>query len=59
MQWDEGEMYASRLKEAGVPAKLLHCNGMILGFFSLAGLIRRATRYFDRVWWRSTGWRLD
>ena len=46
---DEGENYASRLKEAGVPVTLLRCNGMIHGFLSLAGLIRRATEYFDQV----------
>jgi acetyl esterase len=46
---DEGENYASRLKEAGVPVTLLRCNGMIHGFLSLAGLIRRSTEYFDQV----------
>ena len=46
---DEGETYARRLKEAGVPVTLLRCNGMIHGFLSLAGLIRRATEYFDQV----------
>jgi acetyl esterase/lipase len=46
---DEGEAYAGRLKEAGVPVKLLRCHGMIHGFLSLAGLIQRATGYFDQV----------
>jgi acetyl esterase len=46
---DEGEAYARLLQEAGVPVKLMRCNGMIHGFLSLAGLIRRATQYFDQV----------
>jgi acetyl esterase len=46
---DEGEAYASRLNDAGVPVKLMRCNGMIHGFLSLAGLIQRATQYFDQV----------
>jgi acetyl esterase len=46
---DENEAYARRLEEAGVPVKLMRCNGMIHGFLSLAGLIRRATGYFEQV----------
>jgi acetyl esterase/lipase len=46
---DENEAYARRLQEAGVPVKLMHCNGMIHGFLSLAGLIQRATGYFEQV----------
>jgi acetyl esterase len=46
---DEGEQYACRMEAAGVPVKLMRCNGMPHGFLSMAGLIRRATRYFDQV----------
>jgi len=46
---DEGEAYARRLQEAGVPTTLMRCNGMIHGFLSATGLIQRATRYFDQI----------
>jgi acetyl esterase len=46
---DEGEAYARRLQEAGVPVKLLRCNGMVHGFLSTPGLIRRSTLHFDQV----------
>jgi acetyl esterase len=46
---DEGEAYARRLEEAGVKVRLMRCNGMIHGFLSLIGLIKRATRYFDQI----------
>jgi len=46
---DEGEAYARRLQGAGVPVKLLRCNGMVHGFLSTPGLIRRSTLYFDQV----------
>ncbi|MBE3133199.1 MAG: alpha/beta hydrolase, partial [Acidobacteria bacterium] len=46
---DEGEAYARRLQEAGVPATLMRCNGMIHGFLSAVGLIQRATLYFDQI----------
>ena len=46
---DEGEAYAGCLEEAGVPVKLMRCNGMVHGFLSLTGLIRRASGYFDRA----------
>jgi len=35
------------LEEAGVLVKLMRCNGMIRGFLSMPGLIRRATQHFD------------
>ncbi len=46
---DEAEAYAKRLEEAGVQVNLLRCNGMIHGFLSMSGLIRRATQYFDQI----------
>jgi acetyl esterase len=46
---DEAEAYARRLEAAGVPVRVMRCNGMIHGFLSLAGLLRRSTQYFDQV----------
>ncbi len=39
---DEGEIYAKRLKEAGVPIELVRYEGVIHGFFSMNGLIDQA-----------------
>ena len=46
---DEGEAYARRLEEAGVPATLMRCNGMTHGFANTIGLLRRSTLYFDQI----------
>ena len=46
---DEGEAYARRLEQAGVKVRLMRCYGMIHGFLSLMGLIKRATQYFDQI----------
>jgi acetyl esterase len=46
---DEAEDYAKRLEEAGVPVKLLRCNGMVHGFLSMLGMVKRAEIYFDQV----------
>jgi acetyl esterase len=46
---DEGEAYARRMQEAGVKVKLMRCNGMVHGFLSLVGLIKRATQYFEQA----------
>jgi acetyl esterase len=46
---DEGEAYARRMQEAGVKVQLMRCNGMVHGFLSMIGLIKRATQYFEQV----------
>jgi acetyl esterase len=38
---DEGEMYAARLRESGVAAALVRYDGMIHGFFSMAGVLEQ------------------
>ena len=38
---DEGEMYAARLQESGVAAELVRYDGMIHGFFSMAGVLEQ------------------
>jgi acetyl esterase len=46
---DEAEAYAKRLEAAGVPVKLMRCNGMVHGFLSMLGMVKRAEIYFDQV----------
>ena len=38
---DEGEMFAARLRESGVAAALVRYDGMIHGFFSMAGVLEQ------------------
>ncbi len=38
---DEGEIYAARLRESGVTATLVRYDGMIHGFFSMAGVLEQ------------------
>jgi acetyl esterase len=45
----EAEAYAKQLEAAGVPVKLIRCNGMVHGFLSMLGMVKRAEIYFDQV----------
>jgi acetyl esterase len=38
---DEGELYTTRLREAGVPVELVCWDGMVHGFVGMAGVIER------------------
>ncbi len=38
---DEGEMYAARLRDAGVAARVVRYDGLIHGFFSMAGVLEQ------------------
>jgi acetyl esterase len=46
---DEGNAYAERLREAGVPVTLDQCGGMIHGFFGLGVMIDAANAVVDRA----------
>jgi acetyl esterase len=46
---DEGEAYAERLRQVGVPVTLTRYPGMIHPFFSMPGAIRDALKAFDEV----------
>ena len=46
---DEDETYTRRQRDAGVPITVMRCNGMIHGFLSTIGLLRRATQYSEQI----------
>ena len=46
---DEGEIYAQKLKSSGVPTTLKRYNGMVHGFFQMAGLLDEARLAIEDV----------
>ena len=46
---DEGEAYARRLLDAGVPVTLTRCDGQIHGFLRMPAAIERANKAIDEV----------
>jgi acetyl esterase len=46
---DDGDLYAERLREAGVPVKLSRYDGMIHGFYWMMGVIDDARRLHDEI----------
>ncbi|MFJ9497322.1 alpha/beta hydrolase [Brevibacillus centrosporus] len=46
---DEGEMYAERLKQAGVSVELTRYDGMIHGFFWMAGIMDQGGQAISQV----------
>jgi acetyl esterase len=46
---DEGESYAARLRDAGVPTILTRYDGVIHGFFGMIGTIDESRRAIDQV----------
>jgi acetyl esterase len=46
---DEGELYAARLQEAGVPVIQRRYNGLIHGFFGMSGIVDESKRAFTET----------
>lgn len=46
---DEGEAYAEKLRQAGVPVELIRYDGMIHGFVSFVGIVGQAEDALDRI----------
>lgn len=46
---DEGEAYAEKLREAGVPVEVVRYDGMIHGFVSFLGILNQAAEALDLI----------
>jgi acetyl esterase len=46
---DDGELYGQRLREAGVPVKISRYDGMIHGFFYMAGVLDQTKNLYDEI----------
>ena len=46
---DDGVDYAARLEAAGIPVRLIRCNGMIHGFLRWTGTVPASLRWIDTI----------